>query len=316
VPIFPAKPKRQRVPPAAYRAGKGIDPKGENMQCRHAVSIAAIAGALIATPASAFDDAKYPDLSGQWVAVRIPGVGGQPAFDPYKPWGRGQDAPLTPEYKAIHEQSLADQEAGGQGGWLTGSSCYPPGMPGMMNLYQAMEIVALPEITYILIDHAHDSHRRIYTDGRDWPKEPDPSFLGYSIGRWIDEDGDGRFDVLEVETRDFKGPRTLDPSGMPTHADNQSIVNERIYFDKSNPKLLINEITLTDHAYTRPWKVKKTYTRNPAQFVNWLEYDCIGDNGLVKVGNETYYKSSEGKLMPTRRDQPPPDLRYFKQVQK
>jgi hypothetical protein len=103
---------------------------------------------------------------------------------------------------------------------------------------------------------------------------------------------------------------------MPTHADNQSIVNERIYFDKSDPKLLINEITLTDHAYTRPWKVKKTYRRNSAQFPNWLEYDCIGDNGLVKVGNETYYKSGDGKLMPTRRDQPPPDLRYFKQVQK
>jgi hypothetical protein len=122
--------------------------------------------------------------------------------------------------------------------------------------------------------------------------------------------------VLEVETRNFKGPRTLDPSGMPTHADNQSVVNERIYFDKTNPKLLINEITLTDHAYTHPWKVKKTYTRNPARFPNWLEYDCIGDNGLVKVGNETYYKSGDGKLMPTRRDQPPPDLRYFKRVQK
>ena len=54
----------------------------------------------------------------------------------------------------------------------------------------------------------------------------------------------------------------------------------------------------------------------PAKFPNWLEYDCIGDNGLVKVGNETYYKSGDGKLMPTRRDQPPPDLRYFKQVQK
>jgi len=37
---------------------------------------------------------------------------------------------------------------------------------------------------------------------------------------------------------------------------------------------------------------------------------------LMKIGNETYYKSSEGRLMPTRKDQPPPDLRYFKQMQK
>jgi hypothetical protein len=37
---------------------------------------------------------------------------------------------------------------------------------------------------------------------------------------------------------------------------------------------------------------------------------------LIKIGNETYFKSSEGRLMPTRKDQPPPDLRYFKQVRK
>ena len=110
------------------------------------------------------------------------------------------------------------------------------------------------------------------------------------------------------------GPRTLDPSGMPTHADNQSIVKERISFDKDNPQLLIDEITLIDHAFTRPWKVVKPYRRNAAKYPNWLEYDCIGDNGLIKIGNETYYKSSEGRLMPTRVGQPPPDLRYFKQV--
>jgi hypothetical protein len=299
-------------------AAEGIDLKGENMLCRNAISTIAVAGMLVAglTAARAFDDSKYPDLSGQWLGVRIPGVGGQPAFDPSKPWGLGQQAPLTPEYQAVLAASLADQAAGGQGNWHTGSSCLPPGMPGMMNLYQAMQIVVLPEITYILIDHVHDSHRRIYTDGRDWPTEVEPSFLGYSIGKWIDEDGDGRFDVLEVENRHFKGPRTLDPSGMPTHADNQSIVKERIFFDNSNPKLLTNEITLIDHAFTRPWKVVKTYSRNPAAYPNWLEYDCIGDTGLIKIGNETYYKSSEGRLMPTRKEQPPPDLRYFKQVQK
>ena len=43
------------------------------------------------------------------------------------------------------------------------------------------------------MDHIHDS-RRIFTDGRDWPKEMQPSFSGYSIGKWIDEDGDGRYD--------------------------------------------------------------------------------------------------------------------------
>jgi hypothetical protein len=301
---------------------EGIDFKGENMIFRNAISAVALAAAVAGTlavtltAAWAFDDSKYPDLSGQWLAARVPGVGGQPGFDPTKPWGLGQQAPLTPEYQKVLEASIADQAAGGQGNWRTGSECLPPGMPGMMSLFQALQIIVLPEITYMLIDHGLDSHRRIYTDGRDWPKEVEPTFLGYSIGKWVDENGDGRFDVLEIETRHFKGPRTLDPSGMPTHADNQSIVKERIFFDPSDPKLLTNEITLIDHAYTRPWKVVKNYRRNPTPHPDWQEYDCIGDNVLMKIGNETYFKSSEGRLMPTRKDQPPPDLRYFKQVRK
>jgi hypothetical protein len=266
---------------------------------------------VTSTAAQAFDDAKYPDLSGQWVAVRIPGVTGQPAFDPTKPWGRGQQAPLTPEYQKVLEASIADQAIGGQGNWHTGAECLPPGMPAMMTLYRPMEIVVLPETTYILVDHIMDSHRRIYTDGRDWPKNAEPSFMGYSIGKWIDEWGDGRFTVLEVETRQFKGPRPLDPAGMPTHADNESIVKERFFLDKDNPALLHDEITLEDHAFTRPWTVLKTYRRAPSRFPDWPEDACSSDNELIKIGTEVYYRSGDGNLMPTRKNQPPPDLRYF-----
>ena len=137
------------------------------------------AAALMASlsAARAFDDAKYPDLSGMWLGVRL-GVGGQPGFDPTKPWGLGQQAPLTAEYQKVLEKSVADQAGGGQGNWRTGADCLPPGMPAMMTAFQAMEIIVLPETTYIRIDHAHDSHRRIYTDGRDWPSEVTPSFMG------------------------------------------------------------------------------------------------------------------------------------------
>ena len=287
------------------------------MLYRSAIGAALLAAMLTAsTDAQAFDDAKYPDLSGQWVAVRVRGLGGQPAYDPTKPWGLGQQAPLTPEYQKVLEASLADQALGGQGNWHTGGECLPPGMPAMMTLYRPMEIVVLPEVTYILIDHVIDSHRRIYTDGRDWPKNVEPSFLGYSIGKWIDEKGDGRFNVLEVETRHLKGPRPLDPAGMPTHADNESVIKERIFFDKANPALLHDEITLEDHAFTRPWTVSKTYRRLPGQFQDWAEDNCSTDNELIKIGNETYYRGADGNLMPTRKEQPPPDLRYFKQTRK
>ena len=286
------------------------------MMYRSSIGVAAFGAALLMTSmaAQAFDDAKYPDLSGQWVAVRL-GVRGQPAFDPTKPWGWGQQAPLTPEYQKVLDRSLADQAKGNQGNWLSGVACLPPGMPAMMTLYRPMEIVVLPEITYVLIDHTHESHRRIYTDGRDWPKEVEPSFMGYSIGRWLDENGDGKYDVLEVETRHLKGPRALDPACMPTHADNKSIVKERIYFDKAIPEFLHNEITLIDNAFTSPWKVLKTYRRVPDKHPDWPEDGCDSE-GMVLIGKETYFRSGDGTIMPTHKDQPPPDLRYFDRSRK
>ena len=104
-------------------------------------------------------------------------------------------APLTPEYQAIYEANLKDQEAGGHGDTPT-VTCLPPGMPRQMNVYEPMQIVITPQMVHILIEHVHDS-RRIYTDGRDWPKEMEPMFSGYSIGKWIDADGDGRYDTLD-----------------------------------------------------------------------------------------------------------------------
>jgi hypothetical protein len=186
-------------------------------------------------------------------------------------------------------------------------------MPAMMTLYRPMEIIVLSDVTYILIDHTHQSHRRIFTDGRDWPKDFIPSFRGYSIGQWVDTDGDGKFDELRVETRLLKGPRALDPAGMPVHEDQESIVKERLYFDKAIPEFLHDEITLIDHAYTRPWTVLKTYRRAPDKYPEWPEDSCDSE-GMVMIGNATYFRAADGALMPTRKGQPPPSLKYFPQA--
>src|SRR5438552_2713058 len=85
------------------------------------------------------------------------------------------------------------------------------GMPRMMIAYQPMEVIVTPMTTHVHIGFFNE-HRRIYTDGRRWPETIKPTFSGYSIGRWLDEDGDGRFDLLEIETRGLKGPRIFDPS--------------------------------------------------------------------------------------------------------
>jgi hypothetical protein len=156
--------------------------------------------------------------------------------------------------------------------------------------------------------------RRVFTDGRDWPNEIEPSFMGYSIGKWVDEDGDGRFDLLEIETRNLKGPRAFDASGIPLHADNQTIVKERIYLDKGNSDVLKNEITTIDNALTRPWTVSKSYRR--VRHPIWVEAICAEGNEHVRIGKQIYMMSADGNLMPAKKDQPPPDLRYFKQTRK
>src|SRR5262245_5165393 len=267
----------------------------------------AVLGAPMAA-AQAQDLSKYPDFSGQW---RKPeGIGNGP-WDVTKPAGRGQQAPLTAEYQAIYEAKLAERATGSLAGDPT-ARCIPHGMPRMMVAIYPMELIITPKITYVLSDY--NEPRRIYTDGRSWPKDIEPSFLGYSIGQWVDEDGDGRYDRLDVETRGFKGPRTFDGSGIPLHDDNQTMLTERISLDKADKDLLHIEITTIDHALTHPWTVVRPYRRdyNPI----WLYVDCAENNHQIFIGKDSYMLSSDGYLMPTQKGQAPPDLRYFEQTRK
>jgi hypothetical protein len=277
------------------------------MRYRASIAAAALAAAFMAGAASAdpFDDAKYPDWKGQWRPI-----GGPMRFDPGKPWGPGQEAPLTAEYQANFEANLADQAAGGQGNDRD-FVCQSPGMPRITNGYGQMEIVITSDTVHVLIQHIHDN-RRIFTDGRGWPANLEPAYSGYSIGRWVDTDGRGRFNMLEIETRSFKGPRSYDTSGIPLHKDNQTIVFERMYTDAADRNVIHNQVTVIDHALTRPWSVEKTYQREPAARPYWREVGCAADNNHLEIGKDTFMLSAEGFLMPTKKGQAPPDLKYFK----
>jgi hypothetical protein len=285
-------------------------------------SIVLAAIAAMSVGARAQEGAKYPDWAGQW--TRASGA----QWDPTKPPGKGQQAPLTPEYQAIFESTAANIAAGGQDNNPT-SQCIPPGMPRIMIMYESMEIVITPQTTYMLIEYA-DPLRRIYTDGRQWPDEIEPTYVGYSIGKWQDTDGDGRYDTLTVETRAIKGPRNFDGSGLPLHRDNQTVVTERLYSDKTNSDILHNEITTVDHALTRPWTVMHDYKRSRKPI--WDEYVCQEDNRYIQphgaaylrqqdtryiqIGTDSYVVSGDGYLMPLKKGQAPPDLKYFNQPAK
>jgi hypothetical protein len=263
--------------------------------------------------AQAADDAKYPNWKGQWSRINTNQEGQAVKFDPTKPSGRGQQAPLTPEYQKVFEDSMADQARGGLGNYPS-ARCILGGMPRTMSPTR-QEYVITPETTYVLTDIDFTEIRRIFTDGRDWPTDIEPAYLGYSIGRWTDEDGEGRYSVLEVETRGFDGPRAFDHTGLPLHFDNQSTFKERFHLDKTDPNILHDEITVIDHALTRPWSVDKTFRRNPSPRPSWPELNCSKGNLQIVIGKENYFLSSDGLLMPAKKDQAPPDLRYFKQAQ-
>jgi len=283
--------------------------------CRRTFEVLAVATVLMVTVGGAqAEDNQYPNWKGEWTAIvpRLPGQ--QLRFDPSKPFGVGQEAPLTEEYKKIYRDNLAELAVGGQGLFLYHASCFPAGMPTMMSGGGTHEYIITPETTYISVG---TDFRRIFTDGRPWPTDLEPTYQGFSIGKWIDEDGDGVYDVLEVDTRGpFKGPRTYDASGIPLHFDNESTFKERIFIDKNGPNILHDVITVFDHALTRPWTVDKTYRRGTKKYPNWSRTTCLEGTAYVTIGKDYYLVSADGHLMPTKKGQLPPDTRYFSQVQK
>ena len=267
-----------------------------------AIALAVAGLGMAMTSAFALDDSQYPNLRGAW---ERPGAA---QWDPSKPPGLRQQAPLTAQFQRVFEANMAETQAGGQD-YNPQVKCLPSGMPRVMIAYEPLELIVTPEITYIRFDQFGEN-RRIYTDGRDWPDKIVPSFDGYSIGRWVDRDASGRYHALEVETRGFKGPRTIDQTGMPLHPDNRTILKERFYLDAANPDRLHDQITTIDNAYTRPWTVIRDYNRLKEAL--WPETNCSSGNHYVFLKKESYFVSADGLLMPTRKDQPAPDLRNFK----
>ena len=96
-------------------------------------------------------------------------------------------------------------------------------------------------------------------------------------------------------------------------SDNETIVKERLYLDKNDPNLLHNEMTTIDNSLTRPWSAITDYHRNPK--VMWREDACLA-NPYVTIAKQVYMLSADGRLMPLKKNQPPPDLSYFRSTAK
>jgi hypothetical protein len=245
--------------------------------------------ASAATPAN-----TYPDWSGQW--ERIGSLNWPP-----EGYEKAGPAPLTPEYQAVYEHNLELRK----NGILAGdppATCLPPGMPRMMKMSFPMEIIVTPKITYIYADW-ESQIRRVYTDGRDWPAYILPEFNGYSLGVWLDENNDGVYDMLSIETRGIKGPRSIDSTGVVFHENNETKVLEEIRL--TDEKTMTNTITTIDDAFTKPWVINQQYNHVTEDII-WVEYVCAEGNRHIQLGDEWYFLNDEaGILEPTREGQAP-----------
>ena len=235
----------------------------------------------------------YPDWSGQW--ERIGSLNWPP--EGYRVAG---PAPLTEEYQAIYDRNQELREQGILAGDPP-ATCLPPGMPRVMKMSFPMEIVVTPTTTYIIADW-ESQVRRIYTDGRDWPDYILPEFNGYSIGEWHDEDGDGVYDTLSVETRGIKGPRSIDSTGVVLHENDRTVVLEELR--RIDENTLEDRITTIDDAFTGPWTIEQRY-KHVTEDIVWVEYVCAESNRHIKLGDEWYFlNDADGVLEPTREGQP------------
>jgi len=201
------------------------------------------------------------DLSGIWISQG--GIGWTPGIAP----GRRQNPPLTPAYAKIFAGHLADAAAGKPTGDPT-ADCLPPGMPRIMTMTYPMEITMGTDRIMIYAEW-DEQVRRIFTDGRPLPVDPDPTFNGESVGHW-----EGNFLVSTAYGFETEAKTNMESSGLPK--TDKAIAYERIWL--ADDDTLRDEFTLVDPvALVKPWTVTKTYKRAPPDF-EIEPYVCLENN--------------------------------------
>jgi hypothetical protein len=217
----------------------------------------------LAAPAPKTADGK-PDFSGIWDAEKnrpcppegCPDFGVSQEFMnfgwalkgglPYQPWA----AQLV---KTRTVESGKDDP---------GTHCLPIGFLRLHTDGMYRKIVQLPGLLLIL-NERNTSYRQIFMDGRPLPVDPNPSWNGYSIGKW---DGD----ALVVDTNGFRDGQWLDRNGSPL--TDRAKVTERLR--RVNFGRMEAEVTVDDpRAYTKPWTVKLNLILKPD--TDLLDYTCL-----------------------------------------
>jgi hypothetical protein len=211
----------------------------------------------LTAPAPRTQDGK-PELAGLWRPS--PGLTGdiaknlKPGEVPFQPWAETL-------YKQRRANNSKDDPT---------ANCIVGGVPRSDLVGYPFKILQVPGMVVILYEAVH-AYRQIFTDGRAMPKDPNPTWFGYSVGRW-------EGDTFVVQTAGFNDKGWLDNAGKP--ATEQLHVTERfIRKDFGNMDI---QITIDDpKAYTKPWTVTQ-----PLAFqadTELLEYICNENNKYFEL---------------------------------
>jgi len=206
-----------------------------------------------ATPAEYTALAQLPDWTGTW----------QPDWSQlYGPRG-GPVPKLTPAAAKV-EAAYKAKQAQGENTQTEAANCVPPGMPQIMRMPYPIEFLFNPGRVTIAAE-TYSQVRRIYTDGRALPEDPDPAFNGWSVGKW-------NGDTLVVDTIGLN-PSTSIVAGV--HPTEQTRIQETFHLEK--PDLMLVTTTITDPAvFAEPFVLKQAYARKRDWQIR--EYVCQENN--------------------------------------
>jgi hypothetical protein len=161
--------------------------------------------------------------------------------------------------------------------------CLPVSVP-FHNFFNLTRIVQTPALMVILYESPNSPHRTVFTDGRDLPKDPNPTWLGYSVGRW-------EGDTLVVTSAGFNDSGWLDSAG---HPQTESLrITERL--QRRDFGHMDFEITIDDpKVFTRPFTVKTERLLEPDNEL--LEDICENERDGPHLSGDTGIRLSPALL--------------------
>lgn len=238
---------------------------------------AALATCLVA--ASLMSPARAePDFNGVWV----------PDVKDQKRQETSNMPPWKPEIKAQVDHLIAEEKAGRP--FLVLSHCLPHGMPSwMLMTHNAFEWLTTPGRVTMLGEVDGNRMRRVYTDGRPHPEDPDLTLHGHSIGHW-------EGDTLVVDTVAVAPQAYIAISeavGIPNNGDMHIV--ERFHLDK--PNVLFDDMEITaPKVLTAPWKTTRIFRRYPDRHYEITEGECAEEDlvpGKDKNGNDIFVPNAQ-----------------------